>query len=279
MLLFFQRALKKMIPRSTLFTCLTLVISLIPATDYAATTAWPPTMAGEWQSVKGDYQNFYSLQRWTRLGIVFGVGGVMANTNADQEIQTWYQDNLRSSGSDKIASAVKGFGDWKLMLPVSLAAAGIGLVFPQDTGSTVGVWGERTLRAYVVAAPAMFFAQHLTGASRPGEREDASHWRPLKDDNGVSGHAFVGAVPFITIAQMTDSPLVRYASYAASVVAAWSRVNDNAHFTSQVLLGWYMGYEAVNAVSATSAKDNSSKPQVSVVPWEDGAELRLAYRW
>ena len=256
-----------------------LVLALVPRTNYAATELWNPTVSGAWQSVKADYVNFYSTERWRRLGVAFGVGGIMANSNADQEIQNWYQEQVRSSTSDELASMVKEFGDWKYLVPASLAAVGFGLTFPQDTGSSLGVWGERTFRAYVVAAPVMFFTQHLTGASRPDERQDASHWRPLRDNNGVSGHAFVAAVPFITIAQMTDNRFIRYASYAASVLTAWSRVNDNAHFTSQALLGWCIGYEAVNAVSSTYTNESTTKPHFSLIPWGDGAVVRVAYQW
>jgi hypothetical protein len=254
-------------------------MALISPVNYAANAPMSPTFADAWQSVKSDYNNFYSRDRWERLGVAFAVGGVIANTKADQEIQNAYQEHARNSSTDDVAKFVKVFGDWKILVPASLAAAAMGVTFPRDTGSTIGIWGERTFRAYLAAAPAMFVGQRLTGASRPEERNNASHWRPLRDDNGVSGHAFVAAVPFITIAQMTDDPVLRYASYAASALTAWSRVNDNAHFTSQVLLGWYMGYEAVNAVSKTSANSKPLTPQFSLAPWGDGAEVQVAYQW
>jgi hypothetical protein len=262
-----------------LYTLCILVLALNPAINCVAGGEDKTTVPQVWQLVKEDYQTFYSIEGLKRLGIAFAVGGIIANTNTDQEIQDWYQDHARRSATDQFASAVKGFGNWKYLVPVSMVAAGIGLVFPQDTGSNIGAWGERTFRAYVVATPAMFVTQHLTGASRPEERENASHWRPLHDNNGVSGHAFVAAVPFITIARMSRNPLIRYASYAASILTAWSRVNDNAHFTSQVMLGWYMGYEAVEAVSASSGTKSVSQPQYSLIPWKDGAVVRVAYQW
>lgn len=262
-----------------LYTILTLILTLSPTTDYAADSLRDKGVSDILQSIKADTQHFYSAEQWTRLGIAFGVGGVMANTSADQAIQDWYQDHVRNSSTDDFAAVVKEFGGWKYMVPVSLAAAGIGLAFPQNTGSTIGAWGEKTFRAYLVAAPAMFVGQHLTGASRPGERDNASHWRPFHDNNGVSGHAFTGAVPFITLAKMTRNPFIRYASYAASVLTAWSRVNDNAHYTSQVLLGWYIGYAAADAVATSSSGEKPLNLQFSLIPRENGAEARVVFQW
>jgi membrane-associated phospholipid phosphatase len=81
-----------------------------------------------------------------------------------------------------------------------------------------------------------------------------SYWQPFRHANAVSGHAFMGAVPFITAAQMTDRPCVKGLLYALSGFTAWSRVNDDAHYLSQVLLGWYVAYLSVRAVSTTEAK-------------------------
>lgn len=263
----------------TRLSILAFIFVLFPATDYAAASSLSPSVSAVWQTVKTDYNHFYSKEQWKKLGMVFGLGGVMANTKADQEIQDWYQNRIRNSSSDDLAAMVKGFGDWKYLVPVSLAATGIGFYFPQGTGGAIGTWGERTFRAYVVAAPAMFLGQHLTGASRPDERENASHWRPFSDNNGVSGHAFVGAVPFITMAKMITNPYIRYAVYAASMLSAWSRVNDNAHFTSQVMLGWSIGYAAADTVSSRSSNTKKATRQFGLLPWKDGAVARINYQW
>ena len=55
----------------------------------------------------------------------------------------------------------------------------------------------------------------------------------------------------MTAAAMTDEPLLKAAFAAGSLAAGWSRINDNAHYLSQVLLGWTVAYLAVDAVSAT----------------------------
>ena len=58
----------------------------------------------------------------------------------------------------------------------------------------------------------------------------------------------MGALPFITAAKMTDKPLLKVAWYSLSVMPGISRINDNAHYLSQVALGWTLSYLVSSAV-------------------------------
>ncbi|GHT13075.1 hypothetical protein FACS1894170_08630 [Planctomycetales bacterium] len=78
-----------------------------------------------------------------------------------------------------------------------------------------------------------------------------SYWHPFQNSHGISGHAFIGAVPFMTAAQMTDRPVVKGLFYTMSTFCAWSRIKDDAHYLSQALLGWYLAYLSVRSVSET----------------------------
>jgi len=94
----------------------------------------------------------------------------------------------------------------------------------------------------------------------------------------VSGHAFVGAVPFLTLAKMAENqkPL-QVLAYALSVLTAWSRVNDNAHYTSQAILGWYMAYESVDAVFTRSTGDTGVTVSGGVLSQAYGVEMRVQW--
>jgi hypothetical protein len=50
---------------------------------------------------------------------------------------------------------------------------------------------------------------------------------------------------------MTENLAARAFLYVGSACTAWSRVNDDAHYLSQVILGWYMAYLACRSVEAT----------------------------
>jgi hypothetical protein len=198
------------------------------------------------QTIIDDYRSFYSGGRLLRIGIGFGAGAIPANTGIDDSIQDWYQDDIRSSTSDDLAEVFKTFGERKYLLPLSALSAGLRLIEPE---SPVGNWGMYSLRAYLTGSPALMLMQRATGGSRPGETDHKSHWRPFEDDNGVSGHSYVGAVPFLTIARMNENNTpVKYLALLASTATALSRINDNAHYFSQAALGWYLAWESVDAV-------------------------------
>ena len=232
-----------------------------------------------------DYSAFYSHDRLVRLGIAFGIGGIAANTNIDMSIRNGYQDKVRNAQTNswssnketRLSFNAKFFGEGKYMVPVALLAASVNLM---DTDTAIGSWGANTSRAYIVGLPPMWAMQWVTGAARPGESDTGSAWRPIniQDGHGVSGHSFVGAVPFLTIAYMNpDNAYIKYPAYLLSAAAGWSRINDDDHFPSQVVLGWYMAYEAVDAVF----ENNQKKKGIAVTPMVgiDGFGLMARASW
>jgi membrane-associated phospholipid phosphatase len=203
-------------------------------------------------NVRSDYVNFYRWQTTSDLLLAVAGGSILANTSLDEDFRDWVQDDVRSTGTDNFASFWKPFGAGETMIPgfvaLSLVTNALG---DRPLFDCAGDFSDRVARAYGVGAPAVLFMQALLGGSRPGEGVDASYWRPFDDDNAVSGHAFVGAVPFITAARMTDRPLVSGLLYFCSTLPAWSRVDDDAHFLSQAGLGWWMAYLACRSIDQT----------------------------
>ena len=239
------------------------------------------------ETVADDYSAYYSKDRLTRLGIAFGLGAVAANSNIDMNLRNAYQDKTRNAqtnswSSDRTTSLsfnAKFFGEGKYMIPVALLAASVNTF---NTDTAVGSWGANTSRAFIVGLPPMWAMQFVTGAARPSHyAPEGSAWQPFNDKgyaHGVSGHSFVGAVPFITIAYMNqDNPYIKYPAYLASAAAGWSRINDDAHFPSQVVLGWYMAFEAVDTVF----ENNQKKKGLTIAPMVgfDGFGLTASASW
>ena len=109
----------------------------------------------------------------------------------------------------------------------------------------------------------MLAMQEILGSGRPYNGYDQSYWKPFAHSNGVSGHAFMSSVLFISAADMMpDQPICQGALYACSFMTGWSRINDNMHFLSQVGLGWWMGYLACRAVDNTQ----TAHRMISIVP-------------
>jgi membrane-associated phospholipid phosphatase len=233
-----------------------LIEPLPPITDAASEAVairGGPRLNAMWQeakrNVRQDYINYYSWDNLRDLAIGFAVAAPLANTSVDGGFRDWYQDDVRSSGTDNLASFFKTFGEGQIFIPSFAVLAVTGQYFAdRPLLAGVGDYSGRVTRAYLVGAPPMLLMQFVTGAGRPGEHESGSHWQPFRDSNGVSGHAFMGSVPFITAARMTENPLAKATLYGLSTFTGWSRINDDDHYLSQVILGWWMGYLACRAV-------------------------------
>lgn len=202
------------------------------------------------KTVVSDYKNFYSPNNLWKFGLGIGYAGIHANTSFDREIQNFYVDYIKSGITDDISKVVKPFGDGRITVPIYLTAALLGeLTKDTKIGSTIGEWGQESSRALLVGAPPVLLFQIALGASRP-EEDKGSHWRPLKDNNGVSGHSFMGAVPFLAAAKMTDKKCLKYFLYWSSTLTGLSRINDNKHYFSQAILGWWIAYLSVNSIKS-----------------------------
>jgi hypothetical protein len=63
---------------------------------------------------------------------------------------------------------------------------------------------------------------------------------------------------------------------AASLGPAWSRIQTNDHYFSQVMLGWTVGYLAVRAVNQT---EEEQRMQVVPMAFPNGAGLGVIVRY
>jgi len=241
-----------------------------PQRSWEATTA-----ATSDYRILQDHRNLYSPEGLALLGAGFGAGGALAHSQVDEEFQTWYQEHLQSSATADFSRSVKPLGEGYVAIPVLAAGLLAGELY-DDTqpGSAVADWADRSLRSVLVGAPPLLIAQSVTGSSRPDEHNGTA-WRPLEDNNGVSGHAFIGAFPLITAAQMTENPYGKAALYAASAVPAWSRVEDDAHFASQAFLGWWVAYAACSAVHQTEAEQE----HLQLTPVEVPGGMGIGILW
>lgn len=220
-------------------------------------------------SIASEYTQFYSSDRLARFAVVLSSASLLANTRVDENVHEWYQGGMRSAGSDSVSRVSKLLGEGSVMIPLSMIAASAGHLLDSDDSedpSSFEEWGERTRHAYALGAPALLMLQGMTGGTRPGNSSTGSRWNPYAGDNGVSGHAFIGAVPFLSLARMhDDEPALKYAFYALSGLAAWSRINDDDHYLSQAVLGWYLAWEATDESRPVGRKpDNwTIRPTVS----------------
>jgi hypothetical protein len=228
-----------------------------------------------------DYGHFYSTYSLFDLAIVTAVGATLANTDFDESIRDFFDDNVSGIKNDEWRESVnftKELGNGMYSLPAFLLTASLPILTGNDERwSLAAQWGNHGLRTFVVGAPVVYIGQQVTGGSRPGETDHGSAWRPWQDNNGVSGHAFMGALPFLAAVDLIDNPWYQGVVLAASTLPGISRITDDDHYASQVLLGWTCAYLASRAVSRT----NRDFYGVTVAPWthDSAAGLGLSFQW
>ena len=217
-----------------------------------------------------DYKQFYWSENMAYVGLAVLIAAPLANTNADQQFRNWYQKQAKgNSGVDSFALQVKNLGEYKYMVPAYIGISIAGHLFPDNIYATpVGEFGDRSLRALAVGAPMVGVLQYGLGGARP--YTGGSQWDPLKATNSASGHAFVGAVPFLTAAEMTDNWALKAVFVGGSFLTGWSRIHTDDHYISQVFLGWSMAYLATTTVSHTNRER-----RVRIVPMETATGMGL----
>lgn len=192
----------------------------------------------------GQWRRNYSRRSFLRLGGAVAAAGVLAYSGADEAVDQIHGGSLRSSATDKASHLVNVFGErfWFLNW---LAVAGIDAWIRTGTFSR---WGRANFEAMVVGLPVLWTMQRGLGANRPSDPDPDPRWRPMADDNAASGHAFIAAIPWLNLARRTGRLDVRWVARLGSTVTGWSRVNDRKHYLSQVILGWTIAWNAVEAV-------------------------------
>ncbi len=240
-----------------------------------------PNKSSLFNHLLSDQKNFYLSDSLFGLGLTFGSAAVVANTDWDRQIHSRFQKNVRGASSDEwfeFLHANKELGNGYFTLPIMGAAWLVGETIEGSPQlETLGDWGERSLRGFVVGALPLVVTQSVTGASRPMETAEGSKWNPFQDNNGVSGHAFMSSLPFITAAKMSKNPWKKTFWYATSALGPLSRVNDNAHYPSQAGLGWAIAYFAASAVDQTATKNKHWSVVPLNSPGYSGAGIE--FRW
>jgi len=224
-----------------------------------------------------DYGHFYSCKSLAALAAGLGGAAALANTSADQSVRDWYQGRPTTATVDGFSRGVSYAGQLWVLVPIGLECAALAGKAGEGYATDGGwyEWGNRSLRATAVGFPPVLALYGLLGSARP-DRHD-SRWRPFNDFHGVSGHTFVGAVPFLTAAAMTDRYWLKVPLFAGSFLSGWSRLHDDRHYLSQIALGWWIAYLAVASVDETQAARQAIRLVPTTTADGPGVGLQIDY--
>lgn len=254
-----------------------LLLHLLTSLSIAAEPVQPGDEPSSLQSslrvIGEDYRALVERPRLYRLLGGLAAAGIVANTDADQSLYDEYWEWSASSDLGGLSSAAKVPGEAGIVLPLFIVPALMMGVDEVPDQSSLGRWWRRTARAYLVGAPPLYYLQQITGGERPGD-PGGSSWQPFEGNHGISGHAFMGAVPLLTAARQTDNRWLKATAIGLSVLPAWSRLEDGKHFPSQVALGWFLAWEVTGAIAG-----DGEPRAVAVLPLatEDGLGLAVHF--
>ncbi|MBN2206163.1 MAG: phosphatase PAP2 family protein [Candidatus Aminicenantes bacterium] len=200
--------------------------------------------------------------RWT--GKDFAVFGGVAAAGGfsfllDEDIRETVQDS-RSSSSDDLSGFFSNFGDGLVLSAGLLGFYAAGERAGDPTWRRTALLGLKSLGA---TALLVMGSKFVIGRARPRANEGRSVFRPFSFKSTYyalpSGHAASAWAVAATIADQSGNRTVDAVAYGLAALASLSRVHDDKHWTSDVVLGSALGYFTAKKVCAL----NRPKPPVS----------------
>lgn len=184
---------------------------------------------------------------WIKASLIMGI--TVGLYIYDQDIEEWVQEN-RNDSSDNIASFAKPFGDGRYTLPPLGILYIYGHFCENEKAKRVSLL---SLESFVISG---IFTQaiKLTGhRHRPNSGDQYDTWDGPSFSTGhlsfPSGHSTAAfSIATVIASEYDDKVLIPPLAYGIATLTALSRVNDDAHWTSDVFFGSAIGYFTAKAI-------------------------------
>ncbi len=194
----------------------------------AKASAQGPTRDEEWTA----------LRWWHPIVAGAGVGALFL---VDEPLAEFIQ-NHRSEGVDDFGTVMAGFSDDWVIRIVGGELIAAGLVTKRYAVASTGL---RVIAGHLVGGGLVRSGKWMFGRGRPSDDIDDAFAFDLFD--GTDGSSFpsgaaVQSFAFATtLADEIDHPVASIVLYSAAGLNAWSRLNSNRHWVSDVAFGGILG--------------------------------------
>lgn len=190
--------------------------------------------------------DYAPLRWWHPLAAAAGVGVILA---IDQPVHDFVQDH-RSGTLDDVAKTAAYFHKPEVFLVSGVGAMSVGLLIREPKVAETGL---QIIGAYGLSSAMMIATKWTAGRSRPSETPDdntSMDWfHGGADASFPSGASAVMFSLATTVADAVDHPAATVVLYTGATLNAWSRVNDDKHWLSDVALGALYGVTAAKLVN------------------------------
>jgi membrane-associated phospholipid phosphatase len=199
--------------------------------------------------------------RWWH--VTAAAGGLSALMLLDHPVQRYAQHN-RGAGADNVAKLARHFGQPEVYGTVTLGLLGAGLVTHQPEVTRAG---GRLAASLFLAGGAVQAGKLLFGRPRPEQSLDADGFSPFSGQASLpSGHSAIAFALATSLSDDIHRPWATVGLYGVATATAWSRVNDNRHWLSDVTAGALIGITSAKLASGRWRIFGIRPPSVLVGP-------------
>lgn len=216
---------------------------------------------------------------WLKFSLIVGI--TAAVVDEDEDVQGWVQ-NHRSASTDRIARLAKPLGNGKYTLPALGTLYCYGSFFESERARRTALLG---VESFIITGIFTETIKHVSHKHRPSSE---SLDDPLWDGPQVtranlsfpSGHAASAfAVATVVASQYGDNALVPPLMYGAATLCALSRVNDDTHWASDILLGSAIGHLTAKVILGLQGAKDKSHLTITPTTYEGRSGLSVGYRF
>jgi membrane-associated phospholipid phosphatase len=177
---------------------------------------------------------------------VAAVGALSTLMVLDHPVQRYARHNS-GTGADNVADAVRHFGQPEVYGTVTLGLLATGLIAkrPEVTRS-----GGRLALSLALAGLATEGGKVAFGRPRPEQSLDADGYSPFSGQVSMpSGHTAAAFALATSLADDIHRPWATAGLYGLATAVGWSRINDNAHWFTDVTAGALVGVTSAKLAS------------------------------
>lgn len=205
----------------------------------------------------------YELSSIKRNNYILGgslIGVSIITISYDKEIREFIQSN-KNETIDTLADITRKMGEF---YPIGIIL-GAGYVFENEKAVKTGIY---SLEASVLSSIITITGKNIFSRARPYTDEGSNSWWNESFNSNYasfpSGHTTVAFATATTIASMySENKYIPTISYTLAALGGISRIYDNKHWASDVILGGTIGY--ITARSLIYIK--SKKSDAYVIPF------------
>jgi len=212
--------------------------------------------------------------QWYEAAAVAGV--VVASGFLDATVQDYAQSH-RTETKDDIASVFRHMGQPEVYATVGLGTILAGLIASDDD---IARAGGRITGSLVTAGVSNGILKYVVGRTRPNHSSnpDPDEFAPFSGNVSFpSGHTAMAFALAASVSNEVHFLPAQIGLYGAATLTGWSRINDNAHWLSDVLGGAAVGITSAMIMDGKWTIFGAGQPHFLATPKSVSASMSIAF--